>query len=75
MFENLYTKSVEYDDHLLQAACTIMSEFDLEDLRDYAIHAHSTEFKQSLREVAKEYEVSSAALKARIREILTDDSE
>ncbi len=74
MFENLYEDSVEYDDHLLQAACCLISEYDLEDIRDLEIAKHVTGFKTSVREIAKEYGVSKAALQARVREVLTDDS-
>lgn len=71
MFEDLYRKSVEYDDHLLQAACVVIAEFDL-DHDNFRILKHTTEFKRKVREVAKEYQVSIFALKARIQDVVED---
>lgn len=69
MFEDLYEKSVAYDDNLLQAACVLQAEFDL-DLREYAIIRRSEAFKQALAETAEEYGVSKSGLAKRLQEIL-----
>lgn len=69
MFEDLYEKSVAYDDNLLQAACLLQAEFDL-DLREYALISRSEAFKQALAETAEEYNVSAKDLRARLKEIL-----
>lgn len=73
MFENLYEDSVQYDDHLLQAACCLQAEFDLSDLREYAILKHTSEFKHSLDQVSEEYRVSKKDLRVRLQEILRDN--
>ena len=65
MFEDLYQKSVEYDDHLLQAACVLQAEFDLDHVDEI-----TQEVRLAIPAVADEYRVSRKDLLRRLKEIL-----
>ena len=67
MFEDLYEHSVRYDDNLLQAACVVQAEFDLEP--GYTI---TDEIRLFIRAMAEEYRVDRRTLAKRLREIVED---